>query len=148
MAINFTVSVFQALVSDVLFQALVADNIRRYGEFPVPAIARGGFLVAGGCSGVGGVAPWVRAGSVGSGWLREEYGCGGNFGVGVRGRTSCSVWPGVSVKMSWRALPGVRVKTFSAHVVTVFRLIVSGKRFSTHEESRVVFFSICKNIAI
>ena len=56
MAINFTVSVFQALVSDVLFQALVADNIRRYGEFPVPAIARGGFLVADGCSGVGGVA--------------------------------------------------------------------------------------------
>ena len=98
MAINFTVSVFQALVSDVLFQALVADNIRRYGEFPVPAIVRGGFLVAGGCSGVGGVAPWVRAGSLGSGWLREEYGCGGNFGVGVRGRTSCSVWPGVSVK--------------------------------------------------
>lgn len=48
MAINFTVSVFQALVSDVLFQALVADNIRRYGEFPVPAIARGGFLVADG----------------------------------------------------------------------------------------------------
>lgn len=69
MAINFTVSVFQALVSDVLFQALVADNIRRYGEFPVPAIARGGFLVAGGCSRVGGVAPWVRAGSVGSGWF-------------------------------------------------------------------------------
>ena len=64
MAINFTVSVFQALVSDVLFQALVADNIRRYGEFPVPAIVRGGFLVADGCSGVGGVAPWVRAGSV------------------------------------------------------------------------------------
>ena len=67
MAINFTVSVFQALVSGVLFQsscfsrpvsdtsfqALVADNIRRYGEFPVPAIARGGFLVAGGCSVVG-----------------------------------------------------------------------------------------------
>lgn len=52
MAINFTVSVFQALVLDVLFQALVADNIRRYGEFPVSAIARGGFLVAGGCSGV------------------------------------------------------------------------------------------------
>lgn len=53
MAINFTVSVFRALVSEVLFQALVANNIRRYGEFPVPAIARGGFLVAGGCSGVG-----------------------------------------------------------------------------------------------
>ena len=141
MAINFTVSVFQALVSDVLFQALVADNIRRYGEFPVPAIARGGFLVAGGCSGV---APWVRAGSLGSGWLREEYGCGGNFGVGVRGRTSCSVWPGVSVKMSWLALPGVRVKTFSAHVAVVLRLIVSGKRFSTHEESRVVFSPFVK----
>lgn len=93
MAINFTVSVFQALVSDVLFQALVADNIRRYGEFPVPAIARGGFLVAGGCSGVGGVAPWVRAGSLGSGWLREEYGCGGNSGVGVRAerRVQCGL---------------------------------------------------------
>lgn len=52
MAINFTVSVFQALVSDTSFQALVADNIRRYGEFPVPAIARGGFLVAGGWGGV------------------------------------------------------------------------------------------------
>ena len=40
--------------------------------------------------------------------------------VGVRGRTSCSVSPDVSVK------------TFSAHIVVVFRLIVSGKRFSTH----------------
>ena len=47
--------------------------------------------------------------------------CGGNSGVGVRGRTSCSVWPGVSVK------------TFSTHVAVVFRLIVSGKRFSAHE---------------
>ena len=46
--------------------------------------------------------------------------------------------------MSWLALPGVRVKTFSAHVVTVFRLIVSGKRFSTHEESRVVFSPFVK----
>ena len=71
MAINFTVSVFQALVSDVLFQALVADNIRRYGEFPVPAIAREGFLVADGCSGGGvgwlrgfGLVPWVQAGYV------------------------------------------------------------------------------------
>ena len=36
------------------------------------------------------------------------------------------------------------VKTFSAHVVTVFRLIVSGKRFSTHEESRVVFSPFVK----
>lgn len=81
---------------------------------------------------------------MGSGWLREEYGCGGNFGVGVRGRTSCPVWPGVSVKMSWLALPGVRVKTFSAHVVVVFRLVVRGKRFSTHEESRVVFSPFVK----
>ena len=63
MAINFTVSVFQALVSDVLFQALVADNIRRYGEFPVPAIAREGFLGGGGGRGGGG------GGSVGSGWF-------------------------------------------------------------------------------
>ena len=60
---------------------------------------------------------------------------GGNSGVGVRGRTSCSVWPCVSVKMSWRALPGVRVKTFSAHVVVGFRLVVRRKRFSTHEET-------------
>lgn len=49
-------SCFSRPVSDTSFQALVADNIRRYGEFPVPAIARGGFLVAGGCSGVGGEA--------------------------------------------------------------------------------------------
>ena len=40
--------------------------------------------------------------------------------VGVRGRTSCSAWSGVSVKM------------FSAHVAVVLRLVVSGKRFSTH----------------
>lgn len=52
---------FSRPVSDTSFQALVADNIRRYGEFPVPAIVRGGFLAAGGCSGA---APWVRAGSV------------------------------------------------------------------------------------
>lgn len=64
------------------------------------------------------------------------------------GRTSCSVWPGVSVKMSWLALPGVRVKTFSAHVVIVFRLVVSRKRFSTHEEFRVAFSPFVKNIAI
>ena len=58
MAINFTVSVFQALVSDVLFQALVADNIRRYGEFPVPAIVRGDSWWRAGAQG------WV----LGSGW--------------------------------------------------------------------------------
>ena len=46
--------------------------------------------------------------------------------------------------MSWRALPGVRVKTFSAHVVIVFGLVVRGKRFSTHEESRVVFSPFVK----
>ena len=46
--------------------------------------------------------------------------------------------------MSWRALPSVRVKTFSAHVVVVFRLVVRGKRFSTHEESRVVFSPFVK----
>ena len=50
-------------------------------------------------------------GSVGSGWFREECGCGGNSGVGVS------------------------VKTFSAHVVVVFRLVVRRKRFSTHEET-------------
>lgn len=77
----------------------------------------------------------LGGGSVGSGWFREDCGCGGNSGVGVSIRTSCSVWHGVSVKMSWLALPGVRVKTFSAHVVTVFRLIVRRKRFSTHEET-------------
>lgn len=80
MAINFTLSVFRALVSDVLFQALVADNIRRYGEFPVPAIERGG-------------------------------------------NRHVQVWP------------DVRIKTFSTHVVVVFRLVVSGKRFSAHEET-------------
>lgn len=69
---------------------------------------------------------------------------GGNSGVGVRGRTSCSVWPGVSVKMSWLALLGVRIKTFSTHVVIVFRLAVRRKRFSTHEESRVVFSPFVK----
>lgn len=58
----------------------VADNIRRYGEFPVPAIARGG-----------------------------------------------------KRRVRW---PGVRIKTFSAHVVVVFQPVVSGKRFSAHEESR------------
>lgn len=46
--------------------------------------------------------------------------------------------------MSWFALPGVRVKTFSAHVVVVFRLTVSRKRFSTHEESRVAFSPFVK----
>ena len=46
--------------------------------------------------------------------------------------------------MSWLALPGVRVKTFAAHVAVVLRLIVSGKRFSTHEESRVVFSPFVK----
>lgn len=50
--------------------------------------------------------------------------------------------------VAWRALPGVRVKTFSAHVVVVFRLAVSRKRFSTHEEFRVVFSPFVKNIAI
>lgn len=46
--------------------------------------------------------------------------------------------------MSWLALPGVRIKTFSAHVVVVFRLAVSEKRFSTHGESRVVFSPFVK----
>ena len=69
---------------------------------------------------------------------------GGNSWVGVSVRTSCPVWPGVSVKMSWLALPGVRVKTFSAHVVVVFGLVVRGKRFSTHEETRVVFSPFVK----
>lgn len=64
---------------------------------------------------------------------------GGNSRVGVSVRTSCSAWSGVSVKMSWLALPGVRIKTFSAHVVVGFRLVVRGKRFSTHEKFRVVF---------
>ncbi len=31
---------------------------------------------------------------------------------------------------------GVRVKMFSAHVVAVFRLVVSGKRFISHERVR------------
>lgn len=31
---------------------------------------------------------------------------------------------------------GVSVKTFSAHIVVVFRLAVSGKRFSAHERVR------------
>ena len=79
MAITFTVSVFQALVSDVLFQALVADNIRRYGEFPVPAIVRGGFLVADGCSGVGGVASMPPCPL-----HRPGLAHGGNSGGGVR----------------------------------------------------------------
>lgn len=76
MAINFTVSVFQALVSDTSFQALVADNIRRYGEFPVPAIARGGFLAAGGCSGVawGGVHASMSPPPPGLGSRREFWG--------------------------------------------------------------------------
>lgn len=65
----------------------------------------------------------VWGGSVGSGWFREECGCGGNSVVSVSVRTSCPVWPGVSVK------------TFSAYVVIVFRLIVHRKRFSTHEET-------------
>ena len=46
--------------------------------------------------------------------------------------------------MSWLALPGVRIKTFSAHVVVIFRLVVSGKRFSTHEESKVDFSPFIK----
>ena len=88
MAINFTVSVFQALVSDVLFralvsgvlfQALVADNIRRYGEFPVPAIVRGGCFVAGGGSGVGGEASMHPCSLHRLGLVH-----GGNSGVGVR----------------------------------------------------------------
>ena len=60
---------FSRPVSDTSFQALVADNIRRYGEFPVPAIVRGGFLAAGGCSGVG-ARGWVLGGGwvLGSGW--------------------------------------------------------------------------------
>lgn len=120
MAINFTVSVFQTScfrrpVSDTSFQALVADNIRRYGEFPVPAIARGGFLVTGGCSGVASMPPCPLH--------RPNLVHGGNSGVGV------------SVKMSWLALPGVHVKTFSAHVVAVFRLVVRRKRFSAHERT-------------
>ena len=40
--------------------------------------------------------------------------------------------PGVRIKTSWLVWSGVRVKTFSAHVAVVLRLVVSGKRFSTH----------------
>lgn len=95
--------------------------------------------MVGGCSGVGGVAsmppcPLHRPGLT----------HGGNSRVSVRVRTSCSVRPGVSVKMSWLALPGVRIKTFSAHIVTVFRLVVRRKRFSTHEEFRVAFSPFVK----
>ena len=40
-------------------------------------------------------------------------------------------------RKTWRwKHSGVSVKTFSAHVVVVFRLVVSGKRFSTHERVR------------
>ena len=74
---------FQKSCSRPPISVAFADNIRRYGEFPVPAIARGG-----------------------------------------------------KRRVQW---PGVRVKTFSVHVMVVFRPVVSGKRFSTHEESRVVF---------
>ncbi len=36
-------------------------------------------------------------------------------------------------RKTWRwKHSGVSVKTFSAHIVVVFRLVVSGKRFSTH----------------
>ena len=45
---------------------------------------------------------------------------------------------GVSVKMSWLALPDVHTKTFSAHVVFIFQLVVSGKRFSMHEKTENV----------
>ena len=43
---------------------------------------------------------------------------------------------GVSVKTSRLVWPGVRVKTFFARIVVVFRLVVSGKRFSTHGRVR------------
>lgn len=46
--------------------------------------------------------------------------------------------------MSWLALPGVRIKTFSAHVMVVFRLVVRRKRFSAHEEFRVAFSPFVK----
>lgn len=153
MAINFTVSVFRALVSVVLFQTPVfrrlslttyedTENFRfrqsRAGDSWWLADARG-WVLGGGCSGVGGVASMPPCPL-----HRQGLACGWNSGVGVRVRTSCSVRPCVSVKMSWLALPGVRVKTFSAHVVAVFRLVVSGKRFSTHEESRVVFSPFVK----
>ena len=40
-------------------------------------------------------------------------------------------------RKTWRwKHSGVSVKTFSAHVVIVFRLFVSGKRFSAHERVR------------
>ena len=40
-------------------------------------------------------------------------------------------------RKTWRwKHSGVSVKTFSAHVVVVFRLIVSGKRFITHGRVR------------
>ena len=45
---------------------------------------------------------------------------------------------GVSVKTSGLVWPGVRTKTFYAHVVFIFRLVVSGKRFSTHEKTENV----------
>lgn len=37
------------------------------------------------------------------------------------------------------------LKTFSAHVRFIFRFVVSGKRFSTHEESRdmVAMMRLC-----
>lgn len=41
----------------------------------------------------------------------------------------------VNVKTSWLVWPSVRIKTFSAHGVVVFRLAVSRKRFSTHEKT-------------
>lgn len=40
-------------------------------------------------------------------------------------------------RKTWRwKHSGVSVKTFSAHVVIVLRLVVSGKRFSAHERVR------------
>ena len=40
-------------------------------------------------------------------------------------------------RKTWRwKHSGVSVKTFFAHVVVVFRLVVSGKRFSTHGRVR------------
>ena len=153
MAINFIVSVFQALVSDVLFQTPVfrrlslttyedTENFRFRQSCAGDSWWRAGaqgWVLGGGCSGVGGVASMPPCPL-----HRPNLVHGGNSGVGVSVRTSCPVWPGVSVKMSWLALPGVRVKTFSAHIVAVFRLVVSGKRFSTHEESRVVFSPFVK----
>ena len=49
------------------------------------------------------------------------------------GRTSCSAWSGVSVKMSWLALPGVRIKTFSAHVELKNGHVVSKSGLFAHE---------------